>query len=166
MNWQVLLSLKNNNKIIRMLSATLLLDALSLTFQVTSDMKCQAQFPQKNKQKYFECCLLQFWMSLHAFWVKISADKILKYFSYFSQKTGFEFSCKLSPMENGVILHDKSNPVFWKNSKNVTNLSSAEFAQRVVKVKGLSNCSTSATRDSGITVDFNSVQVSQDPTIM
>ena len=42
---------------------------------------------------------------------KISADIILKYlFSYFSQKTGFD-------------------------EKNVVNLSSAELAQRVVKVK-------------------------------
>ena len=28
-----------------------------------------------------------------------SADGILKYFSYFSQKTGFDVSCKLSPLE-------------------------------------------------------------------
>ena len=30
---------------------------------------------------------------------KISADDILKYLLYFSQKTGFDMSCKLSPME-------------------------------------------------------------------
>ena len=29
---------------------------------------------------------------------KNSADNILKYPSYFSQKTGFDFSCKLSPL--------------------------------------------------------------------
>ena len=29
-------------------------------------------------------------------WIKISEDDILKYFSYFSQKTGFGLSCKLS----------------------------------------------------------------------
>ena len=28
-----------------------------------------------------------------------SADDILNYFSYFSQKTGFGISCKLSPLE-------------------------------------------------------------------
>ena len=28
-----------------------------------------------------------------------------------------------------------SNPVIWKNKKNITDLSSAELAQRVVKVK-------------------------------
>ena len=31
-----------------------------------------------------------------ALWIKISADAILKYFSKFSQKTGFDISCKLS----------------------------------------------------------------------
>ena len=30
---------------------------------------------------------------------KLSADDILKYLSYFSQKTGFDISCKLSPQE-------------------------------------------------------------------
>ena len=34
-----------------------------------------------------------------ALWVKFSADDILKYFSYFSQKTGLDISCKLSPLE-------------------------------------------------------------------
>ena len=32
-------------------------------------------------------------------WVKFSADDMLKYFSYFSQKSGFGSSCKLSPQE-------------------------------------------------------------------
>ena len=34
-----------------------------------------------------------------AFLVKITADDILKYFSYFSQETRFDISCKLSPVE-------------------------------------------------------------------
>ena len=38
--------------------------------------------------------------------VKFSVDDILKYFSYFSQKTGFEISC------NEDNLHEISNPVF------------------------------------------------------
>ena len=29
-------------------------------------------------------------------WVNISADDIVKYFSYYSQKSGFDSSCKLS----------------------------------------------------------------------
>ena len=33
------------------------------------------------------------------FWVKFSANDILKYFSYFSQKTGFDIACKVFPME-------------------------------------------------------------------
>ena len=44
---------------------------------------------------------------------KISADNILKYFSYFSQKIGFDISCKLSPKE--YSLQEMSKPVFWDN---------------------------------------------------
>ena len=46
---------------------------------------------------------------------KLSADGILKYFSYFSQKTGLDISDKFSKI---------SNPVFWEN----ISLLSAEFA--------------------------------------
>ena len=35
----------------------------------------------------------------------------------------------------GDNLHEISDPVFWEHKKNITNLSSAEFSQRVVKVK-------------------------------
>ena len=44
---------------------------------------------------------------------KISAD-ILKYFSYFTRKTRFDISCKLSPLEN------------MESEKNINKLSSAE----------------------------------------
>ena len=51
----------------------------------------------------------------------------------FSQKTGFDISCKLSPLETICM---KCQIVFsGKIRKNITNLSSAELAQRVVKVK-------------------------------
>ena len=36
---------------------------------------------------------------------KFSADDILKYFSYFSQQTGFDISCKLSPKPTDLDLH-------------------------------------------------------------
>ena len=40
------------------------------------------------------------WVMLSAYWVKISADNILKLFSdFFFQKIGFDISCKLSPKE-------------------------------------------------------------------
>ena len=48
-------------------------------------------------------------------WEKNSADNILKYFSYFSQKTGFEMSCKFSPLffpENRIDISCKLSPVF------------------------------------------------------
>ena len=68
-----------------------------------------------------------------ALWVNFSADDILKYFSYFSQKTGYDISCKLSPKETICM---KCRILFsGKNKKNIINLSSAENAQRVVKVK-------------------------------
>ena len=83
-----------------------------------------------------------------ALWVKFSADGILKYFSYFSQKTGFDISCKLSPFfqKTGYDILCKLSPketicmkcqilFSGKNKKNIINLSSAENAQRVVKVK-------------------------------
>ena len=55
---------------------------------------------------------------------------IQKYFSYFYQKTGFDISCKLSPLETICM---KCQILFaWKN---IINLSSAELAQRVVKIK-------------------------------
>ena len=68
-----------------------------------------------------------------ALWVKFSADDILKYFSYFPQKTGYDISCKLSPKETICM---KCQILFSeKNKKNIINLSSAKNAQRVVKVK-------------------------------
>ena len=55
------------------------------------------------------------------------------FFSYFSQKTGSVISCKLSPMQ--TICLQWQILFYGKNQKNIPNLSSAEFAQRVVKVK-------------------------------
>ena len=51
-----------------------------------------------------------------ALWVKNSANDILKYFSNFPQKTGFDISCNVS---NGENVHELSNPVsLEKNEKN------------------------------------------------
>ena len=39
-------------------------------------------------------------------------------------------------VSNGDNLHEMSNPVLWgKNKNNVINFSSAELAQRVIRVK-------------------------------
>ena len=56
----------------------------------------------------------------------------MKYFCYFSQDTGFDILCRLSPMDN---LHEMSNPNLLENKQNIINLSSAKYSQRVVKVK-------------------------------
>ena len=54
------------------------------------------------------------------------------FFFNFSQKTGYDISCKLSPEETICM---KCQSLFsGKNKKNIINLSSAENAQRVVKV--------------------------------
>ena len=37
-------------------------------------------------------------------------------------------------MQTGDNLHELSKPVFWENKKNAIIESSAEFAQRVVKI--------------------------------
>ena len=66
-------------------------------------------------------------------WVKFSADDNVKYFSYFSQKTGFDISCKLSE----TICMKYQTLFSGKKKKNITNLSSAELAKRVVKIKTL-----------------------------
>ena len=70
-------------------------------------------------------------------WVKFSAENILKYISYFSQKTGFDISCKLSPLETICM---KCQMLFsGKNKKNIFSLSSAELAQRVVLRVNINN---------------------------
>ena len=60
----------------------------------------------------------------------------MKYFPDFSQKIGFDISCKLSSKETVCI---KRQSLFSRKSKKNINLSSAEFAHRVIKVN--SNCS-------------------------
>ena len=66
--------------------------------------------------------------------VKFSVDDSLKYFSNFSQETGFDILCKLSPQESICI---KCQIMFYlkkKKEKTTINLSSDEYAHRV-KVK-------------------------------
>ena len=55
---------------------------------------------------------------------------MLKYFSYFFQEKDFDISCKLSPFCM------KCKSLFsGKTKKNIMNLLSVEYAQRVVNVK-------------------------------
>ena len=53
-------------------------------------------------------------------------------FLIFSQKTGFDISCKFSPLEKICMKHQ--NLFSGENKKNIVNLLCARFAQRVVKV--------------------------------
>ena len=65
---------------------------------------------------------------------KISANGNLKYFSYFSQKIGFDISCKLSPEETICMKHQS---LFSGKNKKISSifLLSAKSAQRLVKVR-------------------------------
>ena len=55
------------------------------------------------------------------------------FFLIFQKKMGFDISCKLSPQETICM---KCQCLFsGKNKKNIFNLLSAKFAQRVAKVK-------------------------------
>ena len=66
--------------------------------------------------------------------------QIVSDFSYVSQKTEFDISCKLSPVE--TICMKCQILSSGKNKKIGDNLSSAELAQRVVNVKPVSNKQT------------------------
>ena len=68
-------------------------------------------------------------LTLQACWVNFSADDILKYFSHFFQETGFDLLSKLSPVEWNV-------KAYFPGKIRIINLSSAEFAHRVVNIKG------------------------------
>ena len=63
--------------------------------------------------------------------IEYMADDILKYFSYFSQETGLDISCKLALIETICM---KCHICFGGNKKNIINLSFVELAQ-VIKVK-------------------------------
>ena len=59
---------------------------------------------------------------------KIFSRRHIKTFSYVSQKTGFDISCKLSPMKTVCM---KCRIMFSvKCKKHITNVSSAELAQK------------------------------------
>ena len=53
----------------------------------------------------------------------------------FWEKTGFDISCKLSPVK--IMCMECQILLSGKKKKNIFSLSSAEFAQRVVMVKAV-----------------------------
>ena len=76
---------------------------------------------------------------MHSTLCKIFSRRLTEFFffffSYFSQKTGFNISCKMSPLETICM---KCNILFpGKIKKNIGNVSSAELNWRVVKVNSL-----------------------------
>ena len=88
--------------------------------------KCKHSFSSKNiKNKCFKmssAAVVTGSLMLSTL-VKIFSNRHIEIFPYCSKKTGYVISCKC------LILFS------WKNKKNIISLSSAEFAQRVVKVK-------------------------------
>ena len=75
---------------------------------------------------------------MFSLWVKFSADDILKYFSYVSQKTDFDITCILSHVEK--ICKKFQSLFFWNNKKNIINLMSSELAHVGIKVKIMKSC--------------------------
>ena len=70
---------------------------------------------------------------------KVFSRRHTALFSYFSKKTGFDSSCKLSPME--TICMKCQILLSWKNKSNIINLWSAELSTREVKVtRSARNC--------------------------
>ena len=67
----------------------------------------------------------QYSLTFTTLWAHSADDKLVIFFFYFSQKTGFDISCKLSPMD-GDNLHEMSNLVFWKNKEKKIKMLSAE----------------------------------------
>ena len=67
-----------------------------------------------KKGKSIPCLLYFLYLELNMR-VKISADVILKYFSYFFQKIGLDISCKLSPKETTCM--KCQSPFSGKNKK-------------------------------------------------
>ena len=63
------------------------------------------------------------------------------FFLFFSQETGFEISCQLSPLHAMQLSQLETTGkkfqilILGKNEKYIINMSCAEFAQRVVKVE-------------------------------
>ena len=64
-------------------------------------------------------------------WVNSAGDKLI-YFSYFSQKTGSDISCKLSPMETTCM---KCQSLFsGQNKKNISKCRLLKFLPSMLSV--------------------------------
>ena len=57
------------------------------------------------------------YITLNCLWADSADDKYWWYFSYFSQKTGFNVMQIVSLGDN---LHDMLNPVFYRKQKNIS----------------------------------------------
>ena len=77
---------------------------------------------KENDRYYLTHCMLG----------EIFSRRYSEFFFLFSQKLGFSISCKLSPMTQSAW--NVKGYILWKIRKTIINLSSAESAQKVVKV--------------------------------
>ena len=69
-----------------------------------------------------------------ACWVKISADILNFFFLIFPQEIGFDISCEYISLKCQCLFSWKKKKK-KKKKKTIMNLSSAEFAQRVLQAK-------------------------------
>ena len=69
---------------------------------------------KKNKQSPFKilsAAVVIGILTITTLWANSADDRLMTFFLYFSQKTGFDISCKSSPIDS---LHEISKPVFWE----------------------------------------------------
>ena len=79
-----------------------------------------------NTEKYSYC--INFY---HSLWANSADDKLMM-FSYFSQKTGSDISCKLSPLE--TICMKCQNQFSGKNKKNISICHLLKILYRVLSI--------------------------------
>ena len=70
-------------------------------------------------------------------WADSADDKLMIFFSYFSQKLDFDISCQLTPN-----LHEISKPIFLENQKKHLKMLSSSSWQRGTAESGSSRLST------------------------
>ena len=93
-------------------------------------MKCQACFLHYMSKPFLRKQVLTFHTDVKT--CLLWKNKNIWNIKTISQKTGFEISCKLYPLETIHMKHQ--NPFSGKNKKNIISLSSAELVKRAVKV--------------------------------
>ena len=73
-----------------------------------------------DEPSHLDLCCLQKPIIIACGSERVNADDILKYFPYFSQKTGFGITCKLSPVQ--IICMKCKNLFFEKQVRKISSI--------------------------------------------